>query len=151
MSRRWEHSTRWRFGTDGESSPALDGSTQRRVPASRLEGRLSVPPDRPGAQERGTAQHPISVVTLDGERYIVSAFSEADWVKNVRAAGTASLRRGSQVEAVGLVELPDVERDPVLRAFLRQVPGGVRFFASSEPDAVVAAASRYPVFRVVLV
>ena len=108
---------------------------------------LTVPGRRSGVP-RST---PISVVTLDGERYIVSAFSEADWVKNVRAAGTASLRRGSQVEAVGLVELPDVERDPVLRAFLRQVPGGVRFFASSEPDAVVAAASRYPVFRVVLV
>ena len=92
---------------------------------------------------------PISLVTLDGERYIVSAFSEADWVKNVRAAGEGSLTRGKHSEAVRLVELPEPERDPVLRAFLQQVPGGVRFFESPQPHAVVASASRYPVFRVV--
>ncbi len=94
---------------------------------------------------------PISVVTLEGERYIVSAFSEADWVKNVRAAGEGSLTRGKHTEAVKLVELPEPERDPVLRAFLQQVPGGVRFFESPDPDDVVALASRYPVFRVVAV
>jgi deazaflavin-dependent oxidoreductase (nitroreductase family) len=94
---------------------------------------------------------PISIVILNGERYIVSAFADADWVKNVRAAGGASLSRGRHTEAVTLVELPEPERDPVLRAFLQQVPGGVRFFESPEPDAVVAAASRYPVFRVVAV
>jgi deazaflavin-dependent oxidoreductase (nitroreductase family) len=92
---------------------------------------------------------PISVVTLDAERYIVAAFSEADWVKNVRAAGQGSLTRGKHTEAVDFVELPDRERESVLRAFLQQVPGGVRFFESSEPEAVVASASRYPVFRVI--
>ena len=55
-------------------------------------------------------------------------------------------RRGTWLT---LVELPVSERDPILRAFLQQVPGGVRFFESPEPDAIVAAASRYPVFRVV--
>jgi len=94
---------------------------------------------------------PISVVTVDGERYLVSAFADADWVHNVRAAGAGSLRRGKRVEAVRLVELPETERGPVLRAFLQQVPGGARFFESREPDAVVAAAARYPVFRVVSV
>jgi deazaflavin-dependent oxidoreductase (nitroreductase family) len=106
---------------------------------------LTVPGRRTGAP-RST---PISLVTLHGERYIVSAFSDADWVKNVRAAGEGSLRRGKQAEAIRLVELPAPERDPVLRAFLQQVPGGVRFFESPEPDAVVASAGRYPVFRVV--
>jgi deazaflavin-dependent oxidoreductase (nitroreductase family) len=106
---------------------------------------LTVPGRRSGVP-RST---PISVVTLNGERYIVSAFSEADWVKNVRAEGEGSLRRGKQAEAVTLIELPERERDPVLRAFLQQVPGGVRFFESPDPDAVVAAASRYPVFRLV--
>jgi hypothetical protein len=37
----------------------------------------------------------------------------------------------------------------VLRAFLEQVRGGVRFFGSASPDEVAAAADRYPVFRVV--
>ena len=103
----------------------------------------------PGRTSGAPRSTPISVVTLDDNRYLVSAFSEADWVKNVRAAGTGSLSRGRQAEAVRLVELPDPERDPVLRAFLQQVPGGVRFFESPGPDAVVASAGRYPVFRVV--
>jgi deazaflavin-dependent oxidoreductase (nitroreductase family) len=92
---------------------------------------------------------PISIVVLDGERYLVSAFADAEWVKNVRAAGGGTLRRGTQDESVRLVEVPVPERGPVLRAFLRQVPGGVRFFESSEPNAVVASADRYPVFHVV--
>lgn len=105
----------------------------------------------PGRKTGAARSTPISVVTLGGERYIVSAFSDADWVKNVRAATVGSLTRGKHTEAVTFVELPEQERDPVLRAFLKQVPGGVRFFESSEPDAIVASASRYPVFRVVAV
>ena len=103
----------------------------------------------PGRTSREPRSTPISVVTLDADRYIVSAFAEADWVRNVRAAGAGSLSRGKQSEAVVLVEVPDTERDPILRAFLVQVPGGVRFFESPDPDAVAAASGRYPVFRVV--
>ncbi len=32
---------------------------------------------------------PVSLVTVDGARYIVAAFADADWVKNGRAAGAA--------------------------------------------------------------
>ena len=103
----------------------------------------------PGRKSRVARSTPVSMVTLGGVRYIVAAFSEADWVKNARAAGAGSLSRGKRVESVRLVELPVVERDAVLRAFLQQVPGGVRFFDSPDPDTVVASAGRYPVFRVV--
>jgi deazaflavin-dependent oxidoreductase (nitroreductase family) len=92
---------------------------------------------------------PVSLVTLDGNRYLVAAFAEADWVKNVRAAGAGALSRGRDQETVGLVELPESERDAVLRAFLSQVRGGRRFFDSADPEAIVASAGRYPVFRVV--
>lgn len=91
---------------------------------------------------------PVSVVTLDGARYIVAAFSGAAWVQNVRAAGEGTLARGRSAERVALTELPVAEREPILRAFLRQVPGGVRFFASADPETVVAGADRYPVFRI---
>jgi len=103
-------------------------------------------PGRTSGMPRST---PISVVSLDGERYIVAAFSDAEWVRNVRAAAEGSLTRGKHTEAVTFVELPVQERDPVLRAFLQQVRGGVRFFESPDPDAVVASSARYPVFRVV--
>jgi deazaflavin-dependent oxidoreductase (nitroreductase family) len=99
---------------------------------------------RKSGEERST---PISIATIDGGRYIVAAFSEAAWVQNVRAAGAGTLRRGRKVEQVRLVELPVEERGPVLRAFLQQVKGGVRFFGSADPAVVVAAGHRYPVFR----
>jgi deazaflavin-dependent nitroreductase family protein len=103
----------------------------------------------PGRKSGVARSTPVSIVTLDGVRYIVAAFSEADWVKNVRAAGAGSLSRGRRVESVRLVEVPVAEREAILRAFLQQVPGGVRFFDPPDPDTVVASAGRYPVFRIV--
>jgi len=44
--------------------------------------------------------------------------------------------------------LPVEVREPVLRAFLQQVRGGARYFGGQTADQVVAAAERYPVFRV---
>ena len=90
---------------------------------------------------------PVSIATIDGSRYIVAAFADAAWVHNVRAAREGTLSRGRDREHVRLVELPVEERAPVLRAFLTQVRGGVRFFGSADADVVVAGADRYPVFR----
>ena len=54
-------------------------------------------------------------------------------MRNVRAAGAGTLGRGRSVEHVRLVELPLEERGPILRGFLQQVRGGVRFFGSADP------------------
>jgi len=106
---------------------------------------LSIPGRRSGKPRRT----PVSIVRVDGRRYIVAAFADADWVKNTRAAGAGVLARGRHGESVRLVELPVVERGPILREFLNQVPGGVRFFGlSSDPQRIVALAARYPVFRI---
>jgi len=106
---------------------------------------LSIPGRRSG-KLRST---PVSIVTVDGVRYVVAAFSEVDWVKNARAAGIGLLTRGRVQERVRIVELPVEERPVVLREFLRQVPGGVRFFGlSSDPDVIATQAARDPVFRI---
>jgi deazaflavin-dependent oxidoreductase (nitroreductase family) len=104
---------------------------------------LSVRGRRSGAM-RST---PVSLATVGSDRYVVAAFADAAWVGNVRAAGEGILSRGKAHERVRLVELAPEERGPVLRAFLEQVRGGVRFFGTSDPDVVTAAADRYPVFR----
>ncbi len=105
---------------------------------------LTVPGRRSG-KPRST---PISIATLDGHRYLVAAFADADWVHNVRAARAGTLARGRAVESVVLEELPVEQRGPVLRAFLQQVRGGVRFFGSADADQVAAAAAHYPIFVV---
>jgi len=102
----------------------------------------------PGRNSGVLRSTPISIATLDGVRYIVAAFADAAWVGNVRAAGEGILSRGRTEERVRLTELPVGQREPILRAFMAQVRGGVRFFGSSDPNVVAAQAARYPVFRV---
>ncbi|WP_051164684.1 nitroreductase/quinone reductase family protein [Nocardia testacea] len=111
---------------------------------------LSVPGRRTGTL-RTT---PVSPLTVDGVTYVVGGFDTADWVRNARAAGWGVLAEGRREQRVSLVELPVAEREPVLRAFPREVPHGVRFMIaagaveSADPDAFAAAAPRCPVFRV---
>jgi hypothetical protein len=132
-------------------------------PASRLNGlllRLGVRigtqhvlsvPGRKSGRLRST---PVSLVTLNQTRYVVSGEGLA-WVKNARAAGWWILLRARHRERVTLTELPPEERGPILRAFWQQVPGGRSFIArlfGLAPDASAddfeAAAPRCPVFRV---
>lgn len=97
---------------------------------------------------------PVSLVTLNGIRYVVSSES-LSWVKNARAAGRGELLRGGRRERVKLTEVPPNERGPILRAFWHQVPGGRRFIArvfglapNASADDFEAAAPRCPVFRI---
>lgn len=123
---------------------ALNVALLRRGLAIGSQHLLEVPGRRSGLR-RST---PVSIVTLGRERYIVAAFADADWVENVRAAGSATLRQRSRSERVALAELPPAERGPILRAFPEQVRGGVRFFGTSDSDEIVRNADRYPVFRI---
>src|SRR5690606_7831375 len=72
---------------------------------------------RRSGQPRSTV---VNVLTLDGARYLVAPRGETHWVRNLRAAGTASLRVGRRVEEVGVVELDDEAKLPVLRAYLER-------------------------------
>jgi hypothetical protein len=109
---------------------------------------LSIPGRKTG-QLRST---PVSLLTVDGKRYIVTGM-ETNWVKNARAAGWGLLSRGRKRERVALIEVPVEQRAPILREFPRQVRGGVRFFERmlglpNDPEAFAAAAPQCPVFRV---
>ena len=97
---------------------------------------------------------PVSLVTLDGARYIVSGEGLA-WVKNARVAGWGTLECARHRKRVTLTELPPEERGPVLRAFWHQVPAGRSFIArlfglapDANADDFEAAAPRCPVFLV---
>ncbi len=105
----------------------------------------------PGRKTGKMRSNPVSVLHVNGQRYVVTGF-EAQWVKNARAAGRGILARGRKKEQVVLVELPVEERVPILREFPRQVPHGVRYFEKllnipGDPETLAAAAPRCPVFR----
>jgi hypothetical protein len=74
-----------------------------------------------------------------------------NWVQNVRAAhGQVTLRHG-RAAGCRLIEVPVSDRPPVLRQYLRQVPGARPHIpASRNADAAEfeAIAKSYPVFLV---
>jgi len=105
----------------------------------------------PGRRSGKVHSTPVSLLTVNGQRYIVTGF-ETDWVKNARASGWGFVSRGRKEERVLFTEVPIDERAPILRAFPVQVPHGVEFFERllglpNDPQAFAAAAPRCPVFR----
>jgi deazaflavin-dependent oxidoreductase (nitroreductase family) len=96
---------------------------------------------------------PVTPFTVDGKRYVVGGFPKADWVKNLRAAGEATLTQRRRDEPVKVVELPAEEARPLLRQFPVLVPTGVSFMVRSglvtgpNPDEFEALAGRCAVFR----
>jgi F420H(2)-dependent quinone reductase len=105
----------------------------------------------PGRASGLPRQTPIAVVALGGSNYLVAGYQTSDWVKNARASGKGTLRRGKLNQAVALVEVPLAERLPILREFLRTIRGGRSFLtvgAGATDAEVMAAAAVHPVFRV---
>jgi hypothetical protein len=95
---------------------------------------------------------PLAMTTMNGERYLVSMLGQdANWVRNVRAAGgKARLVHGIR-EQVHLVEVDCNQRAPVLKAYLQLAPGA-RPHIPVDKAAPIAEferiAARFPVFRI---
>lgn len=96
---------------------------------------------------------PVNLLELDGERYLVSARGEGEWVRNVRAAdGALTLLLGRRREHLRATELADADTAPVLRAYLLRWKAEVGAFfdgvdGTSPDDDLAAIAHRHPVFR----
>ncbi|MFN8507378.1 MAG: nitroreductase family deazaflavin-dependent oxidoreductase [Dehalococcoidia bacterium] len=97
-------------------------------------------------------QVPVNPLTVDGVTYLVAPRGDTHWVRNIRAAGEARLIRGRRARAIRVVELPDAEKPPLLREYLRRWHRETsRQFNLTEhaSDAELAAAAPgHPVFRV---
>lgn len=110
---------------------------------------LEVPGRRTG-EMRST---PVSMVPVDGQRYLVGGHETLDWVRNAEAAGWGVLHYGGDTEDVKLASLPVEERRAILRAFPTEVPHGVPFFTrlygvGADPDEFATLADRCPVFGI---
>jgi deazaflavin-dependent oxidoreductase (nitroreductase family) len=95
---------------------------------------------------------PVNLLSVDGVRYLVAPRGETQWVRNLRAAGEGRLLLGRKVEQFRADELPDEDKSPILRAYLKRWKAEVGvFFDGVGPDAseeeLRAAAPKHPVFR----
>ena len=68
----------------------------------------------PGRKTGRLYPTPVSILTVDGDRYVCTAYA-TEWVKNARIAGWGLLARGRNEDRVGLVELPVAERGAIPR------------------------------------
>ena len=102
---------------------------------------------------------PVAVPEIDGRRYVIGAYGDVNWVRNLRAAGEADLRRRGRTEHVGAFELDQAQATrfygETLPAFIRGLPWFGRGFArvlfglvgpEVLADPALAAATR-PVFE----
>lgn len=96
---------------------------------------------------------PINPLTLNGERYLVAPRGETHWVRNVRAGGAARLTLGRKTEEIRVEEVPDDQKVPILRAYLKEwrAETGKFFGVSKDPadEELARVAPNHPVFRIV--
>ena len=96
---------------------------------------------------------PVNLLTLDGERYLVSPRGHSQWVRNMRVSGGGRLLLGPRSESFSAIELSDDdEKAPVLRAYLKRWKAEVGvFFDGVGPDSseqeLREIAPKHPVFR----
>lgn len=110
---------------------------------------------------------PVAMLELGGTRYLQASFGITSWVRNLRAAGEATVSRGGWTETFDVVELaPEVagpmlrdalapfHRSRVLRVLLGPTvrpPAAIlhryRFRIDETDDEYVASARRHPLFE----
>jgi len=128
-------------------------STLRQFASIGLSPRDTVALQARGRKSGKLRSNVVTYVEHDGARYLVAPRGTTEWVRNVRAAGgEASLKHGRS-QLVRLVEVTEAERAPIIRSYLKKMPGMVRRefgVEADSPDAdIQRIAPRHPVFRIV--
>jgi deazaflavin-dependent oxidoreductase (nitroreductase family) len=146
--KRWMY----RSGRPGLLARAMNWSSAVQFSAGLLSPKRAVTLEVRGRRTGRTIQVPVVVADYGGERYLVSMLgADANWVRNVRAAGGSAVMRRGRRQAVRLVEVDAAERAPILRRYLALAPGA-RPHVPVDRDASLAEfariADRYPVFRI---
>lgn len=92
----------------------------------------------------------VSLLEMDGKKFLVAPRGRTQWVRNAEAAGEITLKRGSS-RKFRLRPLSDSEKPPVLNAYLTNYKPAVGRFFPVPPDAPLEAfaqiAAGYPAFE----
>jgi deazaflavin-dependent oxidoreductase (nitroreductase family) len=95
---------------------------------------------------------PVVIADYKDQRYVVAMLGrEANWVRNVRAAGGKAVLRHGRRENVVLREIDASMRAPILRRYLEVAPGARAHLPLDQRaplEQFEQIADQYPVFRV---
>jgi deazaflavin-dependent oxidoreductase (nitroreductase family) len=74
---------------------------------------------------------PVAIIDVSGRRWVWAPWGDVHWVRNLRAAGRATITVRRRREEISATELDPTERigffRDVLGPFARSIPGGVTF------------------------
>ena len=99
---------------------------------------------------------PVALVDIGGRRWVIGTFGEVNWVRNLRAAGQATITSKRRAQPVSAVELSTAETSAffhdILTPYVSGLPLGRWLLGSvlgagdilTDPDG---AAQRHPVFE----
>ncbi|HVX45368.1 MAG TPA: nitroreductase family deazaflavin-dependent oxidoreductase [Mycobacteriales bacterium] len=107
----------------------------------KVVSRLTVT-GRTSGQPRTT---PVSTIEHDGAEYLVAAFGDTDWSRNLRAAGSGELHQQGRTRRITTTEVAAADRPPILaayRAAYDKMPNVASTFRAL-PDP-----ADHPVFRI---
>lgn len=118
------------------------GIAPRRVASLEITGRRS----------GRVISFPVVIADCDGDRYLVSMLgANANWVRNLKAAGGRAVLRHGRRESVHLEEVEPGTRAPILRRYLQVAPGARPHIPVDRTAALTEfarIAADYPVFRI---
>ncbi|HEV8699463.1 MAG TPA: nitroreductase/quinone reductase family protein [Candidatus Limnocylindrales bacterium] len=96
----------------------------------------------------------VAIIGISGRRWVYCPWGEVHWVRNLRAAGRATITRRDRKEEMGASELDPTQRVEFFRDFLgphaRGIPFGVwfvRIVDGVDLDDPAEAAEGRPVFE----
>jgi deazaflavin-dependent oxidoreductase (nitroreductase family) len=88
---------------------------------------------------------PVAVLQHGGQEYLLSAYGDTEWSRNLRASGTGRLTRRGRVEHFTADEVPPAQLPALVEDYLRQfgtLPSVARTFRAL-PDP-----ADHPAFRI---
>lgn len=96
---------------------------------------------------------PVNLLTFEGKQYLVAPRGQTQWVRNIRVSHEGELALGSKVQKIHVAELPDEQKIPLLRAYLKRWKFEVGAFfdgvGSESPESELRRiAPDHPVFEI---
>ena len=158
---RADELTRWLFSIKRwmyrGGRPALLARIMNRASEIQFSSGLLAPKNAVTLEVRGrksgrVISFPVVLVGYQGDRYLVSMLgNDANWVRNVRAAGGHAVVRRRGRTSVQLDEVDPAARAPILRRYLDVAPGArphIPVDRHAPPADYERVAAQFPVFRV---
>ena len=96
---------------------------------------------------------PVNLLTYQGKQYLVAPRGQTQWVRNIRISGGGELVLGGKARPFKAAEIPDDQKVPILRDYLKRWKFEVGMFFGgvsdqSSDEELRRIAPDHPVFRV---